>query len=356
MDQKLEFPLVSVIIPVGGTRVNDTQKLLDCVSSVCHQGYPNLEVILVIDPSNSTVRNMRFPCPVTFVEYHRPPNGIGRDEKERYLLGWDHAKGQILAITGVCLTWEPDVVETALEIIRNEHVEAVDGISKRQKGDKRFLALFQDDALISEFPPYKRDFALTKKTFAKDLRLPCLTSFFMTKELYQRIRENIPRGLDDGWADFNVARSIIDSGEAIFCTNRMVVHRAHKLSLRPGKQFASGLSAARFCCDFPNNAYSQKRLRLTTLVAESVILFLLAASMLIALSPLHGTIITLAAALLVFGLAGAYNALKAKYLMAVLFPPLSAVQVIIYTLGYLYGCICECNPDPELLDFLHKSR
>ena len=356
MDQKLRFPLVSVIIPVGGTRVNDTQKLLDCVGSVFHQDYPNFEVILVIDSSNFTVRNLRFPCTVTFVEYNRPANGIGRDERERYLQGWDHAKGQILALTGVSLTWEPDVIETALEIIRNEHVEAVDGISKRKKGDNRFLTLFQDDAIISEFPPYKRDFILTKKTFAKDLRLPSLTSFFMTKELYQRIRRAIPQGLDNGWGDFIMARSIIDAGEAIFCTNRLIAHRTHALSLRLGKQFASGLSASKFYLDFPENAYSKKRLRLTLLVAELMILFTLAASISIALSPLLGVIGTILAVLLIFLIVGVYNAHKAKYSIAFLFPPLVAIQIAICTLGYLYECVLNGNPDTEFLNFLHDSR
>jgi hypothetical protein len=323
---------------------------------MCKQTYPNLEIILVIDPSNSVVRRIHFPCPVTFVEYHRPVNGVGRDEKERYLQGWDHASGQVLALTGVSLIWETNVVETALEIMQEEDVDAVDGITKRQKGDNRFLALFQDDAIISEFPPYKHDFLLTKKTFGEDLRLPCLTSFFMTKELYQRIRKDIPQGLDDGWGDFNVARSIISAGEAIYCTNRLIAHRTHTLSLRLGKQFTSGLCAARFYLDFPENAYSNKRLRLTLLVAELMILFTLAASVSVALSPLPGVIGTLTFVLLVFALAGAYNIHKAKYLTAGLFPPLAAVQIALCTLGYVYGCVLRGNPDTEFLDYLHHTR
>jgi len=350
------YPLVSVVIPVGGTRVNDKENLLNCVRSICKQTYPNMEIILVIDPSNTAVRSIPFPCPVTFVEYHRPVNGVGRDEKERYLWGWGHATGKIFALTGVSLTWETNVVETALEIMRKEHVEAIDGITKRQKGDNRFLALFQDDAIISEFPPYKNDFLLSSTTFSKDLRLPSMTSFFITKGLYKKIRSSIPRGLDNGWGDFNVARAIINAGEGIFCTNRLIAYRQHKLSLRLAKQFSSGLCAARFYLDFPENAYSKKRLRLTLLVAELMILFILAAIISFAVKPLLGIIGTLMAAFLVFILAGAYNVHKAKYLTASLFPPLTAVQIAFCTLGYLYECILSGNPDTEFLDFLHHTR
>ena len=355
METQRECPLVSVVIPVGGTRAKDTSRLIDCVVAICRQTYRNIEVILVIDP-NSAVRELVFPCPVVFVEYNRPENGVGRDEKERYMMGWDHAKGKVLALTGVSLVWKPDMVETALNLMSEKRVEAVDGITRRIQGDKRFLALFQDDALMTEFPPYKRDFILTRDSFARDLRLPCMTSFFMTRKFYGKVRPAIPQGLDDGWGDFRVVWSMIQSGQAIFCSNSLIAHRTHQLSLRLGKHFASGLSAANFYAEFPENSYAKKRLRLTVLVVDLLLIFLLVFSMLIAISPFIGISLAILAVFLVFALTGALNAFKSRHLIACFFPPLVALQIALCTCGFLYGGISRFEPDPEFLEHLHHTR
>lgn len=353
-----DYPLVSVAIPVGGNRTKSLDRLEACVSSICGQDYPNIEVIVVVDPENREVRNLAFSRPVRFVEYVRPPNATGRDANARRQLGVDNAQGEILGLTNVCSVWKPELVSTALKIMEKEKVQALDGVSRRMpKDEKSFLGMFQDKALVTEWSRYKHSFLLTKSTFAQDLRLPNLHSFFMTREFYGQ-HGHFP--LTDncwGWDDFLTARAMVDSGGAIFCTNDLIAYRNQHLSLRLSKQFSSGMSAAEFYVEFPDNPYARRRLRLTVIIAVLALAFLLATAILMATThPTYGFGVAFGVLLGLFALSGTYNAFKAKYWLGFLFPSLTALQVMIWMFGYLYGAMNDLNSDQEFLRWLFQKR
>ncbi len=232
----------------------------------------------------------------------------------------------------------------------------MDGVSRRMPRDERsFLGLFQDEALITEFAHYKRDFLLTKGTFGQDLHLPNFHSFFMTRQFYKQYG-HIPPSRHD-WDDFNAVKAMVDSGASIFCTNRLVSFRNNHLNLRFAKQFVSGLAGAEFCIHNPDNPYARKRLRLTMIVAVLIGIYVFSTAILMAIvSPLLGFTIALAPVCTLFVLLGIYNAIKTKYWLGFLFPPLTALQVILVTTGFIYGGIDGLDTDPELLDWLHKKR
>ncbi len=93
--------LVSVVVPVGGNRVKSIDELKTCVNSILLQSYRNIEVILVIDPDNHEVRDLRFFRPIRLVEYIRLPHINGRDASERRQLGCDNAFGKVIVLTNV---------------------------------------------------------------------------------------------------------------------------------------------------------------------------------------------------------------------------------------------------------------
>jgi hypothetical protein len=137
----------------------------------------------------------------------------------------------------------------------------------------------------------------------------------------------------------------------------LVVFRNNPLSLRLVKQFASGFASIEFCTSNPGNPYALKRQRLTTTAAALAAIYILLSVILMAIiSPLLGFAIALCPVLALFILLGIYNAIKIKEWLGFLFPPLTALQIILVVLGFLYGGIFDYNTDFEFLNWLHDKR
>jgi len=349
------YPLVSVVIPVGGNSNKDN--IMTVVESIWHQDYPKnkIEILLVVDPETK-LKVLTFSRSVQFVDFVRPTGTTGRDTNARAKKGWDSARGEILAHTGVRWYWGPQSISTALRIMRKKGVQALDGIAERMPNDQSFLALFQDESLVTEFPRYKEDFLLGKDNFGQDFNLPILASFFMTRDFYDKVKEHLPIHTEDGWEDFDMVRAMCESGGRIYCTRELVGHRNNAVSLRLGKHFTSGISGFKFIMENPANPYAQKRLRLTLLATIVLISGLSAFIMMVALNPLFGILFTVWILLTVFTLLGIYNCVRAKMLIAVFFPPLTALQIIVWLCGFFYGGANEMNLDREFIVSLHNHR
>src|ERR1035437_9521637 len=142
MTNSSDLPSISVVIPVGGNRTNDSDRLIRCVDSIFCQDYRGeFEVVLVVDSGNEAVRKLEFLEPVSFVEFVRPSDFVGRDAIARRRLAWERAKGQVLAATGALIEWERSNASIAVEIMRTRGVEAVEGIERRSPRDKSFIGL-----------------------------------------------------------------------------------------------------------------------------------------------------------------------------------------------------------------------
>lgn len=355
-----DCPKVSVVIPVGGNRTKDIEKLHVCVRSIAEQDYQRkkLEIILVIDEDNQSVIEHDFGFPVRLVRFVRDPNAFGRDTNARAVAGWDAATGSVLAFTGVSIVWPRDLIKTALSIMYEQKVYAVDGITRVMPNHaESLLGMFQDQALITEFPLYKKDFLLTEETLGQDNRLPSMTSFFITRWWYESVRSAIPQYSESGWEDFDMARAIVERGGSIYCTNRLVAYRNHKLSLRLGKQFLSGISCAKFFENNPQNSYARRRVNQALLVAlMTMMAVLVGICFSVAVFPLLSFVIDAVLFGLLMVAVGLLNAKKINNRKAMLFPPLMVIQVLVWILGFVYGGIKGSDCDQEWLQILHQSR
>lgn len=353
-----QFPSVGVIIPVGGNRVKNVAQIQNCVNSLIQQDYEGeIKVFLVIDEDNQEIRQAQFPPQTTLIFYHRPPQKKGRDTSDRLVAGWDAAGTDLLSNTGVEMVWPQDLIRRTVEIMQQQQVEAIDGVSEHHPQNQSFLAEFQDKALIAEFPKYRRSFLLTKENWGIEKRLPCFTSFFMTKELYQRVRRFLPIHSEHGWDDYNTAQALTEkAGEAIYCCNEIVSYRNHKVSLRLSKQFTAGCSSMFFYRNFPQNKFAQKRLQQSFIVIFALIYgllfttagsFFFGSEFLLLLLLLGGTL---------FISAGLLNMLIAHSVRAFCFPCLNLLQIAVYAAGSVYTALTNFNPDPTLMKYLHSIR
>jgi len=317
-----------------------------------------MEVILVVDPNNTKIKLLRqaFPKNVMFLDFTRPPGLNGRDTRARWKFGWEHATGDILAATGVLIQWKSSNASTAVELMRTQGVEAVDGIVRRAPDDDSFIGLFRERAFISEFPSFRKDILLTPETMADSSRLPTFVSFFMTHAYFKRAKDSLPTRSDsDGWDDFYTSYSMIHAGGGIYCTNRLVAYMQHGASLRMWKQFASGVSGMRYCLDHPGDKYARKREAQTVLVATVLMLATLSAAVLTAIYGLLGFGLCLYALLVGFVLTGFVNIVTARNWRAFFFPPLTFVQVSIWAFGALYASISD-GLDEEFLAIFRRKR
>jgi hypothetical protein len=349
------LPSISVVIPIGGNRTNDSDRLIRCVNSIFSQDYRGeFEVVLVVDSGNEAVRKLEFLRPVSFVEFVRPSDFVGRDAIARRKLGWERAKGQVLAATGTLIEWERSNASIAVEIMRTRGVEAVEGIVRRSPRDKSFIGLFRDEALITEFPAYRRDFLLTPDTMAESSRLPSMVTFFMTRGFFDRVKGSLPVSSNSDWDDFCIATAMVEAGGTVYCTNRVVGYLLHGSTLRVHKQFASGVSAMGYCLDYPGK-YATKRLVQTILAATAFMLVCWSAAALIALDGLVGVGLCLFALVTGFVVAGVVNLIRAQDSRAFFFPPLTFIQVFVWTCGALYASITD-NPDQNFLAVFRRKR
>ncbi|OGD79737.1 hypothetical protein A2368_03930 [Candidatus Collierbacteria bacterium RIFOXYB1_FULL_49_13] len=354
----MRVPMVSVVIPVGGNRSNHLDKMDRCIESIMMQGYPNLEIILVIDPDNFAVLDHEFVYPVRLIAFERDSRAVGRDTIARAVAGWDVAHGEILGLTGVSLVWREDLLDRAMGMLLERGVAAVDGVTRRlPDGDRRFMAMFQDEAFITEFPLYKKDFRLCGETFAMDSRLPTLTSFLMTRKLYGRIRDKLPKYADDGWEDFDVARAIVDAGEAINCSNLLVAYRNHLPSLRLSKQFLSGMSCATFYQRYPDNSYAQRRLSTALKVSVMMMVMLLVGVGITAVAVSTDSVLMLFLVIIAGCVAlGLLNSVKAKHWYGMFFPPLMFMQIAAWMAGFFYAGLNQGEFDSDFVRWLHSRR
>jgi len=350
--------MVSVVIPVGGSRVKDVEKLTACVESIANQDYlGEIEILLVVDPDNKTIKDLTFPGNVRFVDFHRLTVDKNRDTNARRKKGLMQAKGEILGVTGVSMVFPKDTVAKAIALMNAWGVEAVDGVSVKMPDDNSFFALFQDNALITEFPKYHKTFVLSRETMGEDQRMPCMTSFFIKRSAFDRVKSLIPVTSYAGWDDYNMARAIVEDGNVpILCANELVSYRNHRVTLRLGKQFTSGVSGMQFYLQNRDNPYAQKRMKQAMIVASLACFLFLAVAIGFAV---YGPLSLLAwAGVGVVGLAGIgfLNYLKARFWQAFFFPPFMVIQVLLWVAGFLYTGIAEMQPDGDLILLANKYR
>lgn len=363
MTDHSDLPSISVVMAVGGNRADSCGEIVRGVRSILNQDYEGeLEVILVVDPDNSTIRQCSLPNSVRFLNFTRPPGLKGRDANARWKFGWDHARGQILASTGAFLEWKGSNASIAVEIMRTQGVEAVDGIVRRSPGDTSFIGLFRDEALISEFAPFRKDIRLTPDTMAACSRLPTYVTFFMTRSFFNRVKDSllVESSSDSVWGgtcwdDFCTASAMVKAGGEIYCTNRLVAYLLHGSTFRIHKQFSSGVSGARYCWDHPGDRYARRRLTQTILVATALMFASLSTAALTARHGLIGLGFCVLVLVIGFLLAGIVNSVKAKDWRAFFFPPLTFVQVLVWTCGALYASITD-KPDEEFLAGVSRNR
>lgn len=346
-------PLISIVIPVGGNRSSDIYRLTQCLMALSAQTYHCLEVILVIESDNDAVKKLSLPDNVCLVDFCRPPEFQGRDTVSRLRCGWAAAHGGILAATNVTIIWPPNLVAKALALLNQGH-QAVDGITRRVPEDRSFIGLFQDHALLTEFPLYRRDHALTSTTFNSDMRLPTLTSFFMTRQFYEQVCPALDLPPEPGWEDFNLVRSMVEAGGEIYCTNSLISYRNHQPRLRLGKQFTAGIGGANFWINHPDNPYAKLRLRMALVSGLALTMGFLTLTISLPLNP-QLTLIFIAAATLLLALAGIYNARSSHLYQAILFPPITALQVILWLAGFVYALTSD-EVDPQLVAWVEARR
>lgn len=351
-----EWPSISVVIPVGGNRTGALERIRGCVESVLAQDYPGrLEAILVVD-AGSPLADLRFSRPVRIVEYVRPASLEGRDARFRWAAGWRAADTELLASTGTSLVWAPDVARTAVERMRAAEAEAIDGIVRRRPDDRRFVSAFRDEALVTEFPRYGGDGFLSTETFATARRLPTFASFFMTRDYFLRALPAIPSARSDGWEDFGLARAMVEAAGPIWCTDDLVAHADLGGSFRFGKQFTSGIACVQFARLDPANGYARRRLRRAYQAALGAVGTGYLASLFVAFEGL--------AALALLGLLGAVaiavlavvNVARTHDPRALLFPPITLLQILLWVAGALYAQITEETERKELVAWAHRLR
>ena len=108
------FPLVSVIVPTK----NSARFLQNCLSSIKHQTYPNIEIIVVDNYSSDNTVNIakRFTDRI-FI------HGPERATQVNY--GIKQARGTYVYYTGSDLTMESDLVEQAVDACEGGKADAV---------------------------------------------------------------------------------------------------------------------------------------------------------------------------------------------------------------------------------------
>lgn len=297
---------------------------------------------------------MTFTRSVKLVEFPGV-SGHGRDTIIRAKYGWQHATGDLLGLSGVSLIWSPNVISTALKLILSHDIQAVDGITRHLPGDNHFLAVFQDKALVTEFPVYKSDIILDLDSFATTNRLPTLTSFFMTAHFFARYSSSFPDQPQDGWEDFDAVRRLVESGGKILLSNQLVAYRNHRLTLRLGKQFSSGCSAANYLFDHPQDPYAQSRLSKTVLIGlfalGTFLLWMIFAAL---YGLIYGLMATVTLVILVCLPLGLLNAITARDIRGLLFPPLMIFQIVVWVLGFFYEIFDR--KDTNFLAWIHAIR
>lgn len=111
------FPIISVVVPV----FNVVRYLEECVESILHQSYPNIEIILVDDGSSDGSEAMvdyyasQFP---NIIAVHQKNAGVGAARNT----GIRHASGKYIAFIDSDDYISPVFLEVLYQAIANENV------------------------------------------------------------------------------------------------------------------------------------------------------------------------------------------------------------------------------------------
>ena len=370
------YPDVGVVIPFGGNRAKNGETLYKTIVNILNQNYEGKITVYVVADLYSNVASAvlgqvlssseydrQYGRLVKLVDFVRPKNVVGRDTISRYFAGWKEAcldGNEILSVTGTSIIFPYRVVDYAVSLIKSIGKSgAIDGVTRRPQNDNCFVSLFQDNALIREFPDYDYEgLVLTTGNFGKTKHIPTLTSFFMTVDFYdQHVMplKNIFNGTN-GLDDFTFVYHVLENGGKIHCFNSLFTYRGHKVGFRWLKHFTSGFATYEFFNKNPETSYAKVR-------SKQAIVFLTALLINIALFLIFmisgSWVLFLATAgintmsLLFLGL---INFVKTKLWQAFLFPLPMLLLVAVWVFGFYYAHTTGAKKESKLLQYAHMYR
>lgn len=141
------YPLISVVVPV----YNVSLYLSECIESILHQTYKNLEIILVDDGStdgSGQICDSFLKVDNRVKVFHKKNSGLGLTRN----FGIQHAKGEYLSFVDSDDFAEPEMIEKLISAVNKSKAELIIGGFTRvnQNGKVIFVKHYKSKVYIGE--------------------------------------------------------------------------------------------------------------------------------------------------------------------------------------------------------------
>jgi hypothetical protein len=247
-------------------------------------------------------------------------------------------------------------LSTAIELMQNQRVDGVAGISKRHPKDRSLVAVYQDGSLFSEWPRYGKGTLLTKATFGRTRGLPITANLFFSAQVFKQIHDKWPLKSTYSWEDFHLAWIIASAGCALWCTDLLVVYRLHRRKFRLVKHFSAGLAALDFHRKYPESGYSGRMLAKACAVVLCALTICSLGVTTLALQALPLFLGGCLVVLLGFLLLSVLSVIKARDWRGFFFPVFDMLHIGLWIAGATYNLLRGGNVDQGIAKLLIRWR
>ena len=329
---------VSVVIPARDSQ--DTIRVT--IETLFHQTKRPDEVIVVVCPGDFTRTAIEDYITTGFVRVLSVavPEDYVRDAQWKRWTGVKATKGDIIFLTDSKVMLEEHALENALKMMMEYGVDVIGGITPAWPDQmENFWAKLHDKALVSNLPEFPPVGMLTAQNFGRTESLPVTSALMMRREVFEAVSSDFALKFStvaSTYDDYVLAWLIVEAGYPILVTNQVIAHHKHRISWKgySAQISRSGQSAAIMAKMYPACPFGRRRVKQVAII--SLALFLSVMTSIFAVAAFGHTAISAGLLLSVFAYSvfGTLNVIKAKEVKAFVFPVLTALLILNFSLHF----------------------
>jgi glycosyltransferase involved in cell wall biosynthesis/putative flippase GtrA len=349
-----EYPLASVVIPVR----NSGDTIRGCVASILAQTYPNLEVIVVGDPDDTSweaLADLAADPRLQRIGVSLDRDGATRDANAKRAEGLRLARGDVLVLTDSDMKMRADWLADGIDTLRVGHHAVAS--SMIAEGVGYFGTYIDRNQIASRTPRYAHEYGLSADNYGRRTRKPPVTAnLFLHRAVYEAVGGPDPR-FTQSYEDFEWARRIVDAGATIWSTPKLAGFHAHRVTPRQlvRDYRRSGRGAGMYVRKYPHCRLTQRRRLHALLVPGTLALIVAGTAASLALG--QGRMCTTAIVTATVGIC-VLSAARARSVTALSYPAVTLVLGLCFWSGLaaqLAG-LRSTNPNPRVLEVRSVPR
>jgi hypothetical protein len=330
--------MISVVIPA-----RDSQNTIRVtVETLYNQTRRPDEVIIVVCPGDHTCTTIEDYILSGFVKpvVTETPGDYVRDAQWKRCVGVLASKGDLVFLTDSKVVLEEHAIERSCKLMLEYNVDVVGGISPAWPDQmSNFWAKLHDKALVSNLPDFPTVGLLTERNFGKTESLPVTTALMMKRKVFQAVSGDFALEFSkvaSTYDDYVLSWLIVRAGFPILVTNQVIAHHKHRISWKGySTQISrSGQSAAVMAKMYPKCPFGTRRVRQVSLIATTLLLGLMGSIVAITVLGEQAIITGLLLSMLGYLVLGMINVVKAKEMQAFVFPILTTLLILIFSLHF----------------------